>query len=195
MFLVRHGATDAIGREITGRRAGVPLNAEGERQAQLLAAHFARERISSIHSSPLERAQQTARPIAARLGLEIETAPALDEIDVGEWTGGTLETLRERSDWMLWNAFRSCGRPPGGESMLEVQSRMVGFIGDLHESQEGGRHVLVGHGDPIKAAIFYYLGLPLDFIMRLEVSPASVSALTIDAAGPRVLFLNRVLGE
>jgi probable phosphoglycerate mutase len=195
MFLVRHGATDAIGREITGRRAGIPLNADGQRQAVSLAAHFAGERISSIHASPLERARQTAEPIARRLGLAIATAPALDEIDVGEWTGATLQALQERPDWRRWNAFRSGSRPPGGESMIEVQARMVGFIGDLHEAEEGGRHLLVGHADPIKAAIFYYLGLPLDFIMRLEISPASVSALHIDAAGPRVLFLNRIFGQ
>jgi probable phosphoglycerate mutase len=195
VFLVRHGATDALGREIAGRRAGIPLNADGRRQAELLAAHFARKRISSIHASPLERARQTAEPIARRLGLAIETTSALHEIDVGEWTGDALEVLQSRPDWRQWNAFRSCGRPPGGETMIEVQARMVGYIGSLHESQEGGTHLLVGHGDPIKAAIFYYLGLPLDFIMRLEVSPASVSALQIDAAGPRVLFLNRIVDE
>jgi ribonuclease H / adenosylcobalamin/alpha-ribazole phosphatase len=191
VYLVRHGANDTLGQTIAGRAPGVSLNEEGRRQAERLAEHFAGADVTAIHSSPLERARETAEPIARRLGLPVEIAPGLDEIDCGEWTGASLQELDRRADWRRWNSLRGSGRAPGGESMLEVQTRMVGHIERLAAGRDDGRYVLVGHGDPIKSAIFLYLGLPIDFVHRVEISPASVSALAVGEHGPCVLFVNR----
>jgi broad specificity phosphatase PhoE len=193
VFLVRHGTNDLLGRGIAGRKPGVRLNPEGHAQAERLARRFEREAIRGIHCSPLERARQTAEPIAERLGLDIEIAPALNEIDFGEWTGLLLDELVQRPDWQRGNVVRTGSRAPGGETMLEVQARVVGHIEDLGEGGETGHYILVGHGDPIKSALLYYLGAPIDFVQRLEILPASISAVEVGSLEPRLLFTNETV--
>lgn len=193
VFFVRHGSNDSIGRALTGRSPGLWLNDEGRAQAARLASYFAGEDLTAIHCSPSERAQETAEPIGRQLDLPVQIAPALDEIDFGEWTGASFESLRDRPEWQRWNAVRSVGRPPGGETMLQVQARMAGYVARVCEEDGDGRHLLVGHADPIKSTLFHYLGLPLDFIQRVKLSPASITAVDLDEGGPRVLFVNRTL--
>ena len=146
-----------------------------------------------IHCSPLERARETAEPIADQLRLDIEIVPALDEIDFGAWTGLELDKLALRPDWQRWNAVRSNSRAPGGETMLEVQARVVGHIEKLGVAGNDGGYILVGHADPIKSALLYYLGAPIDFVRRLEVSPASISAVELGGYEPRLLFINETV--
>ena len=74
--------------------------------------------------------------------------------------------------------------------MLEVQARVVGHIEKLGELGNNGSYILVGHGDPIRSALLYYLGAPIDFVRRLEVSPASISAVEVGGHEPRLLFIN-----
>jgi probable phosphoglycerate mutase len=192
-FLVRHGANDLLGRAIAGRQPGVPLNATGGAQAERLGRRFQNQMITAIHCSPQDRTRETAEPIAKRLGLDIEIVPALDEIDFGAWTGLELDKLALRPDWQRWNAVRSNSRAPGGETMLEVQARVVGHIEKLGEQGDDGAYILVGHADPIKSALLYYLGAPIDFVRRLEVSPASISAVELGGHEPRLLFINETL--
>src|SRR5687768_15866817 len=87
LFLVRHAAHDFLGRILTGRMPGIRLGVEGRRQSELLAERLAREKISAVYTSPLERARETAGPIAARLGVEPETVDDLTDVDYGEWSG------------------------------------------------------------------------------------------------------------
>jgi probable phosphoglycerate mutase len=192
-FLVRHGANDLIGRAIAGRQPGVSLNFEGRAQAERLRRRFQNEAITAIHCSPQDRARETAEPIADHLGLDIEIVPALDEIDFGEWTGLPLDELAGRLDWRRWNAVRSNSRAPGGETMLEVQTRVVGHIEKLVQLGNNGSYLLVGHADPMKSALLYYLGAPIDFVRRLEVSPASISAVELGGHEPRLLFINETV--
>jgi broad specificity phosphatase PhoE len=193
VFLVRHGANDLLGRTIAGRQPGVSLNVEGRAQAERLARRFEKEAITAIHCSPLERARQTAEPIAERLDLDTEIVPALNEIDFGAWTGRALDELAQRPDWQRWNAVRSSSRAPGGETMLEVQARVVGHIEKLGGTRNNAGYILVGHSDPIKSALLYFLGAPIDFMRRLEVSPASISAVEIGRHEPWLLFINQTL--
>lgn len=193
VFLVRHGATDFLGRAISGRKSGVSLNAEGRAQAQRLVSFFKTKAIAGIHCSPLDRARETAEPIAQHLGLDVETAPALNEVDFGEWTGMPFHELARRPDWQHWNEFRSNGRAPGGETMLEVQARVVGYIQNLSGAADEQRHILVGHSDPIKSALLYFLGAAIDFMPRLEIAPASISAVVVGRNEPLLLFVNETL--
>jgi broad specificity phosphatase PhoE len=195
VFLVRHGAIDLLGHAIAGRKPGVSLNAEGRAQAERLARCFQTKVIAGIHCSPLNRARETAEPIAQHLGLDIEIAPALNEIDFGEWTGMPLDELAQRQDWQHWNGFRSSGRAPGGETMLEVQARVIGHIQNLCAAVQEGAYILVGHSDPIKSALLYFLGAAIDFMPRLEISPASISAVMVGRKEPRLLFINETLSN
>ncbi|MBP2294228.1 histidine phosphatase family protein [Azospirillum rugosum] len=199
LYLVRHADHDWIGRGIAGRM-DTSLNDTGRQQAERLGRWFARERaaglwaggqqVTGLWASPLPRTQQTAEPIARALGLPIQTADALLEVEFGAWTGRDFPDLDADPAWRQWNGARSLARAPGGETTLEVQARMVGFLNRLCADDPGGIHVLVSHGDAIRAALAYYLGVPIDLFLRIEVSPASISVLAIDGWTPKVLRLN-----
>ncbi|HYH23489.1 MAG TPA: histidine phosphatase family protein, partial [Azospirillum sp.] len=186
IFLVRHADHDMVGRGLAGRRT-VPLNAAGHEQAARLAGWFAHRPVTSVWSSPLRRTQETAEPIARRLGLTVRTDDALLEVDFGTWEGKGFAELDGDPAWRRWNGARARARAPGGETIAEVQARLCGFINDRCDEMPDGTLVLVSHGDPIRAALAYYLGVPIDLFLRIEVAPASVSVLAIDGWGPRVL--------
>ena len=191
IYLIRHATNDTVGRIIAGRSAGVSLNAEGLRQAERLATRLARESIQIIVSSPLDRAVETAVPLAKRLGLDVQISEALTELDYGDWTKQKLEQLNAVPKWQQWNSFRSGHRIPNGEMMVEVQARIVAEIERLRDQYPEQGVAIFSHGDPIRSAIAYYLGIPLDLFQRIEINPASVSILLLDDYAPRIMCLNR----
>lgn len=194
IHLVRHATNDTVGRSLAGRHPGTRLNEEGRRQSTLLAEALAATHppITRIFSSPLERTQETAQPLGRRLGLVIQPAPEILEIDFGSWTGQTLTELDRDPLWHRWNKFRSAVRIPQGESMVEVQSRMIQFVEKTRTACAGETIALISHGDPIKAVLLYFLGIPLDLLPRLEISPASWSTLEFHDDSVRVIAVNRV---
>jgi broad specificity phosphatase PhoE len=99
--------------------------------------------------------------------------------------------LADEPEWFRFNAYRSSVRAPGGELMIEAQSRMVGAIEELRAAHAGEAIIIVSHGDPLRAAIAHYLGTPLDLLQRFEISPASISVLQMHDAGPRLLCINQ----
>ncbi len=189
-LLIRHADTDAVGSYIAGR-SGLGLNLAGREQLEPLVARLRRQPIMGLYSSPLERTRVTAEPIARALGLSVQIAHELNELDFGDWTGRSFDELAPDPDWRLYNVFRSGTRMPGGEDMLQVQARAVGLVQRLREEQPGQVLALVTHGDIVRAILAYYLGLAMDLFTRIEISPASVSALGFDAAGPHVLYVNQ----
>jgi broad specificity phosphatase PhoE len=191
-WLIRHGSTDALDRNLSGRMPGVPLNATGQHEVKALTERVAREAraarlpIGQVFASPIERALTTARPIADRLGCELSTLDSLAEIDFGAWTGKHFHELHGDAHWERFNRFR-CGTPiPGGESMLDVSARAVHALLQLRD-QHGDRTLLVvSHGDVIKAAVMHFLGIPFDFCNRLALAPASITTLEVNADGARL---------
>ena len=189
-LLIRHGLNDLVDKAIAGWMPGVHLNAAGQAQAAQLAERLAQAPIAALYSSPLERARETAAPLAERLGLEIRTCEDFGEIRFGDWTGKELKELAADPHWQQFNALRSLTRAPGGETMLEVQARTVRALEALRQQHPNEMVAVVSHGDPIKSALLYLLGLPMDFYSRFDISPASVSVVTVDEYHPRLLRLN-----
>ncbi len=190
LFLVRHGAHDRLGRYLDGRRPGVPLSDEGRRQAERVADRLARERVDAVHASPLERTMATATPIAARHGLDVAVEPALLELDFGEWSGMTFAALKPLDAWARWNAARATAATPAGDTMRAAQNRLLDFIDARRAAAPEGSFVLVGHADPLKAVVAFYLGASLDDLPRFEISPASLSRVEVEPWGARVMTLN-----
>ncbi|HJR16861.1 MAG TPA: histidine phosphatase family protein [Gemmatimonadales bacterium] len=190
-LLIRHAHCDPVGRAIAGRSAGVHLSRKGQAEAETLGERLSGLAISAIYSSPLERALETAAPIAERQRLRVRTAPGLLEIDFGEWTGRSLAELDSLAEWKAFNRSRNSTRIPGGESTAEVLARSVGELdrlGKIHP--EGDLVALVSHGDVLRLLITHFMGAPADLLHRIEISPGSVSILALEAAGPRLLLLN-----
>lgn len=193
-LLIRHAVTDAIGKNLSGRMAGIHLNEEGEAQAQDLAHRLAVLPIEAIYCSPVDRARQTAEPIAKVLQLQTIMRTDFQEIDYGEWTGETITGLSAQPQFALFNSFRSNTRIPGGETMLEAQARFISGLQKLAAKHMGRTVAVVSHSDMIKAALAFYLGIPLDMMQRIEISPASVSLLELYEETARVLLVNEVGG-
>lgn len=155
---------------------------------------MSKERFEAIHASPRERTQETAAALSEASGIApVETAEALDEIDFGSWSGKTFDDLNSDPAWRHWNDMRSMARAPGGETMLDVQQRVMGFMQSLAAPGEEKRLVLVSHGDVIKAAVSYVLGLPIDAWPRFEIGPASITTVVTGSWGGKVLTLNEVV--
>jgi probable phosphomutase (TIGR03848 family) len=190
LYLVRHAVCDGVGSILSGRSPGVSLNEDGREQAAWLAERLRDERLHSIYSSPLERAQETAKAIAEPHQLPVCIEPGLNEIDFGEWTGRTIADLEQHPRWRAFNERRSATRIPGGELMLEVQVRIVAAIDSLRERHPWGTVLAVSHGDVIKAALAHYLRISLDHILCFEIDPGSISTLEVERAGSRVIRLN-----
>jgi probable phosphoglycerate mutase len=120
-----------------------------------------------------------------------EVAPAVDEIDVGDWTSLTFDELDRDPRWRLWNERRGSHRPPRGESMMEVRHRIVRHLEELRESTAKGPIVIVSHAEPIRAALLHYLGLSPDDFLSVKIDPASVSTLLIKPTHLEVAGINQ----
>jgi probable phosphoglycerate mutase len=192
ILLIRHGSTDLMGHVLYGRMPGVHLNDEGNRQVRSLAARLTQEyELSKIVSSPLERALETARPIAEIQGRTLLIDEQITEIDVGSWTGKTFEELGVLEEWKSYNRQRSLYRPPGGESMLQTQARARQSLADHTGSKAGGTVAFITHGDVIRALLILLLGLPLDYIHRLEISPACLTEVELGDSSPIIKRMNQ----
>ena len=175
LFLIRHAAHAVVDRVLVGRTPDVGLSIAGRRQAAHLAAHFAQERIAQVQSSPQLRARQTAAPLAQALSVKLEIVPAVDELDTGQWTGRSFEELEAEPRWQQWNAQRGVARVPGGESMGELQQRVVAHLRELAANSPGQNIAIVSHAEPIRATVLYCRGIPLDDFATVAIAPASVT--------------------
>lgn len=193
VFLVRHGAHDVIDRTLVGRTAGVGLGAVGRAQAAALARRLAREPVAAVYASPLERARETAQPVAERLGLAVEIAPELQEIDFGAWTGRSFVDLARDGRWEVWNRERASACPPGGETMAAVQDRVASGLERWRASHPDACVVAVSHADVIRALVCRVLGLSLDRYHAFDIAPASVTTLVAWADGAKVSSLNETM--
>ncbi len=190
VLLIRHGDNDFAGHTLVGWTPDIHLNDSGRWQAERLPERLARAPIRAIYSSPLERTLETAAPLAHRLGLQVRICEALGEVHFGDWTRRTIRELEPDPLWQRFNAQRSSTRIPGGESMLEIQSRMVAACEGFRRDHPDSVIAAFSHGDPIRAVLMHYLAMPLDFIHRLEIQTAAVSVIEFHDWGPVVLHVN-----
>lgn len=187
--LLRHGERQS-GRVLAGRTPGIGLTERGRGEIAAVAERLAGESIAAIYSSPLQRTRESAEIVAARLGLSVAFLDDLIELDFGEWTGSTFDQIRADPRWEAWRTQRSLASIPGGESMRQVQRRVVEALLEIGERHPRDSIVAVSHGDVIRAALVFALGMPLDFYGRIEIAQGSLSTLRIDADGVRVLAMN-----
>jgi broad specificity phosphatase PhoE len=191
IHLIRHGANDYVetGR-LAGRATGVVLNERGTREASRLASEPVLQKVAAIYSSPLERARQTAEPLAEALGLEIQVLEDLNEIDFGEWTGRDYKELENNEEWKRYNLFRSGSPATGGESLIDVQYRMIRAVGQIRHAHPEEDVAVFSHGDPIRSLMCWSLGIPLDLILRIDIGLCSLSTIGFGNWGPIVKSLN-----
>jgi probable phosphomutase (TIGR03848 family) len=196
IFLVRHGQTGTTGKLLPGRAPGLHLADTGRQQAERAAARLAElDTVDAIYASPLERAKETAAPIAKARGLRTHIDRGLLECDFGEWTGAELSKLMKLPEWGTVQRAPSTFRFPGGESFSEMQHRIVGALDRLRAAHPGGTIVCVSHADPIKAAVAHALGTHLDLFQRIVISTCAISVIAYGPGGPAVLAVNSTGGS
>lgn len=191
VLLVRHGQTPTTGANLPGRAKGLHLSDKGVEQAEAVAERVARlQKVGAVYSSPLERARETAAPIAKAVGVRTRVERGLLECDFGTWTGRPLKELRKLPEWAQVQRYPSGFRFPGGESFAEMQLRMTTTLQQLVDRHPGETIVAVSHADPIKAAVAAALGTHLDLFQRIVIGPCSVTAIWYGSDGPAVLTTN-----
>jgi probable phosphomutase (TIGR03848 family) len=191
VLLVRHASNDYIAsRRLAGRTPGVHLNNQGWVEAQAVADRLASTPLAAVFSSPLDRTLETAGPIADRHGVQLRTLDGLTETDCGDWTGRSIDELSQMELWRQIQVAPSGVRFPGGESMAEVQARIVGVVAELRVLHPGQRIAVVSHSDPLKLLLAFHIGLHMDMFQRLAIDPASISELELGPVRPRLVRCN-----
>jgi probable phosphoglycerate mutase len=167
IVLARHGETDWNRERRFQGHADMPLNEVGRAQAAALAAQLEGEPFSSVYTSPLRRAAETAEIVAARLGVGVRPHPALKEVDVGSWSGLSEQEVEARypEGYARWLENRAAGWHDG-ETYEELAARVVAGLHEIAR-EHADEHVLaVTHGGPIRSARAVALGLSGDEIHR-----------------------------
>jgi probable phosphoglycerate mutase len=190
LLLIRHGHTDAAGKRLTGWARGVHLNATGRREADRLVDRLEGVPIGAIYSSPLERCRETAAPLARARGLPVRIRRGLIEVDYGDWTGRPISQLRRTKVWRGVMQSPSTVRFPGGESLLEVQTRAVAELESIAAEHRDSTVAVVSHADVVRLLVAHYAGMHADHLHRLVADTASVSVLALGDGGPRVWKVN-----
>jgi probable phosphoglycerate mutase len=192
VLLVRHGATDTTGIILPGRAPGLHLSGRGLGQAERVALRLAElsRKPVALYTSPLERTRETAAPIARALRLRPQIERGLLECDFGLWTGKKLNLLAKKPEWRAVQHAPSTFRFPDGESFTEMQLRIWTALEKIASKHRNRTVVVVSHADPIKAAVTYAPGVPLDLFQRTVISTCSVSAIGFTNGTPVVLSVN-----
>jgi probable phosphoglycerate mutase len=194
--MVRHGKTPSTGKLLPGRAKGLHLSDTGIQEALVVAERLSKiKKVAAIYASPLERARETAAPIAKALKQKVIINKGLLECDFGDWTGEELAKLMKLPEWSNVQRAPSTFRFPKGESFTEMQTRMVSTLDDLRKKHSGGVVICVSHADPIKAAVAHAMGTHIDLFQRIVISTCSVTAISYSSFGPVVLTVNSTGGD
>jgi len=188
LFFVRHGLTPATGVRLTP--PDISLSPEGRRQAVSVAERLRAVPFAAVYVSPLRRCVETAEAIAKGRELELRKVAGLSDTEYGTFSGRTFRQLARSPLWKQLQRRLSSVRFPGGETLPEVQQRVVAAIEDIAARHPKDSVGLVTHADPILLALAHYGGVHLDLFERFVISPGSVTVIALAGGVPRILRVN-----
>ena len=191
LILARHGETAHNKGGVTLGRADVPLNERGRLQARAIGASFDTPP-AAIYTSPLSRAADTARAIASATRVDVEVAPDLVEMDVGDMEHLAYDELRAKYGDFLreWMSAPADARMPGGETLAEVQARAWAWVEHARATHTRGTVVAVSHNFVILTIACKALGLPLDRFRGLKTSVGGKTTIEFGERGGTLLHWN-----
>ena len=189
--LLRHGEHTLQGKIVAGRMPGIGLSERGRAEAAAAAERLAEAGIAAIYASPLQRAHETAGIVAAGWGSTIVTRHELDRARFRRVDRLDLRRCAARP------ALAGLGQPPQHRDDPRRRDDARGAAPHRRERSSNciDHHgedavVLVSHGDVIRAGLAFALGMPIDYLTRIEVATGSLSTVRIDAGGIRVIDIN-----
>jgi broad specificity phosphatase PhoE len=192
IYLIRHAETTWNAERRVQGKLDAPLSERGARQVRALVDALRPVRFAALYASPLPRAQETARPVAAAQGLSVRIVDAFREIDQGEWESRLIDEVKESDGERLqaWWDAPDAVRMPGGEMLAEVQARAVAALGELAARHAGETVAVVAHGGVNKTLLLSVLGAPLASYWRLRQHNACINIVEFDDGASRVVTLN-----
>jgi probable phosphoglycerate mutase len=189
VYLVRHGHSTANQKNIlAGRDNSVALSTQGKNDALELAESLRSIEFAAVYSSPLRRCLETMQPVMSGRKAQLVEKVELIEMEYGEWSGSKISTLARKPLWKTIQSTPSQVRFPGGESFMEMNSRIVDAVQVLAKA---GKNVLIcTHGDVIKTLITSFMGSHIDNLQKVSIDPASISIVSVGEIN-RVLKVNQ----
>ncbi|MBE0415636.1 MAG: histidine phosphatase family protein [Dehalococcoidia bacterium] len=192
IILIRHGQTE-WNREARFRgRVDIDLDETGAKQAEAAAERIAQWKVAAIYSSPQKRAIATAEVIAKRLGLTVEPLDGIDDMDFGRWQGLSIAEVEEKYPKLfdLWRHSPERLRIPDGESMEDVQRRVIATIDDLVARHENETVVLISHRVVCKVLLCSLLGLDNSHFWQIAQDATAINLFEISGGRATVILLN-----
>jgi alpha-ribazole phosphatase len=175
ILLVRHGFVGVKEERFLGR-TDLPLSEEGKKQAERLRDRLAAEKIDAVYASPLRRAHATAEIIAAGHGLDVTSRDDLCECNFGQVEGLTFDEIQVKYPALAGElGVRKTGAFPGGETLEQLNDRIIAFLKTLEKHQPEETVLVVAHGGPVRLLICNLLGLGLEHWVQFRVDHASLS--------------------
>lgn len=185
LLFIRHGETDWNRQHRFQGQIDVPLNTTGRRQAVCLAERLAGDRHDLLLASDLQRALQTAAPLAEAWGMPAVPLPGLREQGFGIFEG--LEVAVIQADhaelWQHWLAHDADFALPGGESARQFNTRVLAAVQDLVAAHAGRRLAVVTHGGVLDMLWRHAKGLPLDGQRTCDIPNTGLNRLRWSDAG------------
>ena len=197
IVLLRHAHSVANEKNLlAGRTPGVSLSKSGREQAVQLVDRLGFMKFDEVAISPLQRCKETIEPWLSAHGASASLVvdDAISEVDYGNWSGKSLLSLRRKAQWKVVQDFPSQMVFPEGESLLEMQGRVLSGFYRLNSVKGKGPRLLVSHGDVIKAIVAHCLGMHLDQFQRLVIEPASLTIIDTDSGTSRLVRFNDAKG-
>jgi broad specificity phosphatase PhoE len=168
VYLARHGESDWNAANRFQGHSDRPLTELGRRQAEALAELVAAHKVDAIYSSPLIRALETARIVAARTGLEVFEDEDLREVDTGSWSGLLRAEVQERFPEGFERWISGGAGWEDGETYEEMAARTLKAVSRIAEANPDGRILVVSHGGPIRAIRAAASGMDIHEYRRLK---------------------------
>lgn len=194
LFLVRHGDTELNSAERYWGRSDVKLSSAGIEQAERLRDRLAVEKIDAVYSSNLERALVTAEIIASSHQLAVITCAELREVNFGQLEGLNFSEISRLYPEVakLWAERSTKLKYPGGESLVEFNTRVSKFLSRLDKHTVGETILIVAHAGVLRTLVCQLLGIDPQRRWQIRLDLASLSILETHQQGAILSLLNDV---
>jgi len=175
ILFLRHAEPDDAGLYI-GRGSNPSLSEKGRNDAAGIAEVMAETAPAVFVSSPLARALETIEPLAKKLGRRIEIVDDIAEMDFGEWEGLNWNQIESQDGdfWRSWLDDPWTVKPPGGETLAELQERVVAAVHDILRRHHSSDILISTHGGPMRTIIGYALSLSASAYWSVGIDYASL---------------------
>ncbi|MBL7156693.1 MAG: histidine phosphatase family protein [Candidatus Omnitrophica bacterium] len=174
LILIRHGQTNWDREKRVQGALDIPLNAEGEKEAQKISVELSKFKIDNIYSSPVSCSVSTAREIAIPHNIKIKKLNELNELNHGVWQGLCIKDIKKRykKQYNIWKLSPTSGRPPKGESIRDAYDRAISIMHKIVDKHKGEDTCLVSGGIILSLIKCYIKNADVEHIWKITPEEA-----------------------